>query len=108
MLAPLAKDISLDRRPANVPRRFHWLAFLIASSAAALVLGPPLAAVVGIEAPEWASLLVVALGITLVYNWANYYKAQRFARGAIVAYFVAFALATGNWRSGLVTALASC
>ena len=38
MLAPLPKDISLDRRATSVPRRFHWLAFIVASFASALVL----------------------------------------------------------------------
>jgi diguanylate cyclase (GGDEF)-like protein len=49
MLAPLPKDISLDRRAANVPRRFHWLAFFIASSAAAIVL------VSMVAIPQWLS-----------------------------------------------------
>ena len=49
MLAPLPKDISLDRRAANVPRRFHWLAFIVASLAAALVL------VSMVAIPQWLS-----------------------------------------------------
>ena len=49
MLAPLPKDISLDRRATNVPRRFHWLAFLVASLAAALVL------VSMVAIPQWLS-----------------------------------------------------
>ena len=49
MLAPLPKDISLDRRAANVPRRFHWSAFLVASLAAALVL------VSLVAIPQWLS-----------------------------------------------------
>jgi len=49
MLAPLPKDISLDRRATNVPRRFHWLAFLVASLAAAIVLGSMVAI------PQWLS-----------------------------------------------------
>ena len=49
MLAPLPKDISLDRRARNVPRRFHWLAFIVASLAAALVL----VSIVAI--PQWLS-----------------------------------------------------
>ena len=49
MLAPLAKDISLDRRATNVPRRFHWLAFIVASLAAALVL------VSMVAIPQWLS-----------------------------------------------------
>ena len=49
MLAPLPKDISLDRRAANVPRRFRWLAFLVASLAAALVL------VSMVAIPQWLS-----------------------------------------------------
>ena len=49
MLAPLPKDISLDRRARNVPRRFHWLAFIVASLAAALVL------VSMVAIPQWLS-----------------------------------------------------
>ena len=49
MLAPLPKDISLDRRATNVPRRFHWLAFLVASLAAAVVL------VSMVAIPQWLS-----------------------------------------------------
>ena len=49
MLAPLPKDISLDRRAADVPRRFHWLAFLVASLAAAIVL------VSMVAIPQWLS-----------------------------------------------------
>ena len=49
MLAPLAKEISLDRRATDVPRRFHWLAFLIASLAAAIVL------VSMVAIPQWLS-----------------------------------------------------
>jgi 1-acyl-sn-glycerol-3-phosphate acyltransferase len=59
---------------------------------AAFALGPELARVAGLPVPEWVSLGLVALGIAFAYNWANYYKAQRYARGALVAYFVAFAL----------------
>jgi diguanylate cyclase (GGDEF)-like protein len=49
MLAPLPKDISLDRRATNVPRRFHWLAFLVASLAAAFVL------LTVVAIPQWLS-----------------------------------------------------
>ena len=49
MLAPLPNDISLDRRATNVPRRFHWLAFLVASLAAAFVL------VTVVAIPQWLS-----------------------------------------------------
>ena len=49
MLAPLPKNISLDRRATNVPRRFHWLAFIVASLAAALVL------VSMVAIPQWLS-----------------------------------------------------
>ena len=49
MLAPLPKDISLDRRATNVPHRFQWLAFLAASLAAALVL------VSMVAIPQWLS-----------------------------------------------------
>ncbi len=49
MLAPLPKDISLDRRATNVPRRFQWLTFLVASLAAALVL------VSMVAIPQWLS-----------------------------------------------------
>ena len=49
MLAPPPKDISLDRRAKNVPRRFHWLVFIVASLAAALVL------VSMVAIPQWLS-----------------------------------------------------
>jgi diguanylate cyclase (GGDEF)-like protein len=49
MLAPLTKNISLDRRARNVPRRFHWLAFIVASLAAALLLASMVAV------PQWLS-----------------------------------------------------
>jgi diguanylate cyclase (GGDEF)-like protein len=49
MLAPLPKDISLDRRGRNVPRRFHWLAFIVASLGAAIVL------VAMVAIPQWLS-----------------------------------------------------
>lgn len=49
MLAPLPKDILLDRRAADIPRRFHWLAFTVASLAAALVL------VSMVAIPQWLS-----------------------------------------------------
>ena len=49
MLAPLPKDISLDRRATHVPRRYRWLAFLVASLAAALVL------VSMVAIPQWLS-----------------------------------------------------
>jgi diguanylate cyclase (GGDEF)-like protein len=49
MLAPLPKDISLDRRAKDVPRRFHWLVFFVASLAAAFVL------VAMVAIPQWLS-----------------------------------------------------
>jgi diguanylate cyclase (GGDEF)-like protein len=49
MLASLPKDISLDRRGTNVPRRFNWSAFLVASLAAAFVL------VTVVAVPQWLS-----------------------------------------------------
>jgi diguanylate cyclase (GGDEF)-like protein len=49
MLAPLQKDISLDRRGTTVPRRFDWLVFLVASLAAACVL------VSMVAVPQWLS-----------------------------------------------------
>lgn len=62
----------------------------LVTPAAAFALGPALARVTGLEVPEWATLAAVAVGIALAYNWTNYYKAQRYARGALIAYFVAF------------------
>ena len=49
MLAPLPKDISLDRRATNVPRRFDRSAFVIASLTAAIVL------VSLVATPQWLS-----------------------------------------------------
>jgi 1-acyl-sn-glycerol-3-phosphate acyltransferase len=67
----------------------------LVTPAAAFWMGPELARVARLGVPEWTTLAAVALGIGFAYNWANYYKAQRFARGALVAYFVAFALGIG-------------
>lgn len=58
-----------------------------------LLLGPPLARTVGIVVPEWVSLALVGAGTTLCFNWANRYSAERFARGALVAYFLSFLVA---------------
>ena len=49
MLAPLPKDISLDRRATSVPRRFNWFVFVAASLAAAFVL------VTVVAIPQWLS-----------------------------------------------------
>ena len=49
MLAPLPKDILLDRRATKVPRRFQWLAFLVAGLVAAFVL------VTVVAIPQWLS-----------------------------------------------------
>ena len=49
MLAPLPKDISLDRRGRSVRSQFHWLTFLVASLAAAFVL------VTVVAIPQWLS-----------------------------------------------------
>jgi diguanylate cyclase (GGDEF)-like protein len=49
MLAPLPKQLALDRCARSVSRRFHWLAFIIASLSAALVLLSMVAI------PQWLS-----------------------------------------------------
>jgi diguanylate cyclase (GGDEF)-like protein len=49
MLAPLPKDLSLGWRPTKIPCRFHWLVFIVASLAAAVVL----VSIVAI--PQWLS-----------------------------------------------------
>jgi 1-acyl-sn-glycerol-3-phosphate acyltransferase len=65
----------------------------LAAPCAALLLGPPLARAAGIDAPEWISLAALGFGFLAAFNWTNYHKAQRFVRGALVAFFSAFALA---------------
>lgn len=65
----------------------------LATPAAALALGPGLARTVHIAVPEWLSLVLVGAGATLCFNWANRYSAERFARGALIAFFLSFAVA---------------
>jgi 1-acyl-sn-glycerol-3-phosphate acyltransferase len=65
----------------------------LAAPAIAIAIGPTLARVARIETPEWASLAAVAFGFLAAFNWTNYYKGQRFVRGALFAYFASFALA---------------
>jgi 1-acyl-sn-glycerol-3-phosphate acyltransferase len=65
----------------------------LATPVAAFAMGPPLARAAGIQVPEWATLWAVGAGLGLAINWTNYYKAQRFARGTVVSFLVAFALA---------------
>lgn len=67
----------------------------LATPAVAFALGPPLARTVGLDVPEWASLVALAAGTVLAFNWANRYKAARFVRGGLFAYFWAFVLALG-------------
>ena len=56
-------------------------------------MGPGLARTAGIEIAEWTSLVALGAGSALAFNWANRYKAERYVRGALFAYFFAFALA---------------
>jgi 1-acyl-sn-glycerol-3-phosphate acyltransferase len=67
----------------------------LATPAAAFAFGPPLARTVRLDVPEWVSLALVVAGATLCFNWANRYSAERYARGASLAYFLAFAVALG-------------
>lgn len=60
----------------------------------AFALGPWLARSLHVEASEWISLGLVATGTTLCFNWANRYSAERFARGALIAYFLSFVVAS--------------
>jgi 1-acyl-sn-glycerol-3-phosphate acyltransferase len=60
---------------------------------AAFALGPSLGRAAGIAVPEWVTLGAVGVGLGLAINWTNYYKAQRYTRGAILAYLAAFGLA---------------
>ena len=64
----------------------------VVTGGVAFAMGPELARACGLQVPEWATFAAVALGIAFAFNWANYYKAQRYARGALIAYFTAFAL----------------
>jgi hypothetical protein len=49
VLAPLPKDPSPQRRATNVRRQFHWIVFIVASLAAAIVL------VSMVAIPQWLS-----------------------------------------------------
>jgi 1-acyl-sn-glycerol-3-phosphate acyltransferase len=65
----------------------------LVTPAVAFAFGPPLARTVRLDVPEWVSLALVVAGATLCFNWANRYAAERYARGASMAYFLSFAVA---------------
>lgn len=65
----------------------------LVTPAFAFALGPPLSRAVHLEVPEWISLVLVGAGTTLCFNWANRYSAERYARGALIAYFLSFVVA---------------
>jgi 1-acyl-sn-glycerol-3-phosphate acyltransferase len=65
----------------------------LATPAVVYALGPALARTVGLVVPEWASVGFMAAGATLSFNWANRYAAERYARGVMIAYLLAFAVA---------------
>jgi 1-acyl-sn-glycerol-3-phosphate acyltransferase len=65
----------------------------LVTPAVVFAMGPALARTVQLEVPEWASLGIMAVGTTLCFNWANRYSAERFVRGAMMAYLLSFAVA---------------
>lgn len=65
----------------------------LATPAFAVLYGPWLAAAVKLTVPEWWTLAALAAGSALSFNWTNRYKAERFMRGALMAYFLSFVVA---------------
>ena len=65
----------------------------LVTPAIAFAMAPFLARTVGLEVLEWASLLALAAGAGLAFNWANRYKAERFVRSLLFAYLWSFAVA---------------
>lgn len=65
----------------------------LATPAVAFAMGPALASTVALAVPEWTSLVLLGAGTGLAFNWENRYKAQRFVRGGLFAFFLAFAVA---------------
>lgn len=65
----------------------------LATPLVAIASGPLLARVVGLDVYDWRSLLAVGAGATLCFNWANRYGAERYARGALIAYYLSFVVA---------------
>jgi 1-acyl-sn-glycerol-3-phosphate acyltransferase len=65
----------------------------LATPVAVYAMGPALARTVGLAVPEWVSIGLMAAGTTLCFNWANRYSAERYVRGAMMAYLLAFAVA---------------
>lgn len=61
-----------------------------------LAYGPALATTVGLEVPEWWTLAAIGAGAGLSFNWSNQYKAERYIRGAMLAFLVAFVVAIGH------------
>lgn len=62
----------------------------------ALAYGPFLARTVNLTVPEWGTLAALGAGAGLSFNWTNRYKAERYVRGAMLAYLVAFVVAIGH------------
>lgn len=61
-----------------------------------LAYGPALAMTVGLVVPEWWTLAAIGAGAGLSFNWSNQYKAERYVRGAMLAYLVSFIVAIGH------------
>lgn len=62
----------------------------------ALAYGPALAKTVELQVVEWWTLAAIGAGAGLSFNWSNQYKAERFVRGAMLAYLVSFVVAIGH------------
>ena len=65
----------------------------LVTPAVTFAMAPFLARTVGLEVLEWASLLALAAGAGLAFNWANRYKAERFIRGMLFAFLWSFVIA---------------
>ncbi len=62
----------------------------------ALASGPALAATVELRVVEWWTLAAIAAGAGLSFNWSNQYKAERFVRGSLLAFFTSFVVAIAH------------
>ena len=65
----------------------------LVTPATLIAMGPALARTVHIDVPDWISLVVLLVGVGLTFNWSNQYKAERYVRGSMMAFLLAFALA---------------
>lgn len=65
----------------------------LSTPAVALAMAPLFAASVGVGGTEWWSLAALVCGLAMCFNWTNHYVAQRFVRGGLLSFLLAFVLA---------------